>query len=144
MISQSKIGLNFNREEGDLYASDRMAQYLGNGILLATSRRSGYQAYFGDDEMLFFDDAEELADRVGWAVSSDRRWRGMAERARANATATMSGELVTRFILDMTLGRGAPQDWKFGDQIYLRPTRKRANARPEALAPGTALVPQYS
>jgi hypothetical protein len=144
VISQSKIGLNFNREEGDLYASDRMAQYLGNGILLATSRRSGYQAYFGDDEMLFFDDAEELADRIGWALSSDQRWRGMAERARANATATMSGELVTRFILDMTLGRGAPQNWKFGDQIYLRPTRKRANARPEALAPGTALVPQYS
>jgi hypothetical protein len=145
VISQSKIGLNVNREEGDLYASDRMAQYLGNGILLATSRRSGYQAYFGDDEMLFFDDAEELADRVGWALSSDRRWRGMAERARANATAMMSGELVTRFILDMTLGRGAPQDWKFGDQIYLRPTRKRANARPQTRAPGTApLVPQYS
>ena len=64
-----------------------MAQYLGNGLLLATSRRSGYQDYFDDDEMLFFDDVEELADRIGWAVSSDRRWRSMAERARAKAAA---------------------------------------------------------
>ncbi len=106
VISQSKIGLNFNREEGDLYASDRMAQYLGNGVLLATSRRSGYQAYFGDDEMLFFDDAEELADRIGWAVAADHRWRGMAEKARANAADMMGGERVTDFILRMTLGMG--------------------------------------
>ena len=121
-----------------------MAQYLGNGILLATSRRSGYQAYFGDDEMLFFDDAEELADRIGWAVSTDQRWRSMAEQARAKAAAMMGGELVTDFILRMTLGRGAPKGWQFGDQIYLRPARKLASARPEARKPGTALVPQYS
>jgi hypothetical protein len=143
-ISQSKVGLNLNREEGDLYASDRMAQYLGNGILLATSRRSGYQDYFGDDEMLFFDDAEELADRIDWAVSLDLRWRGMAERARANATATMGGKLVTDFILGMTLGSGAPKGWKFGNEIYTRPARKRAAACPEVLAPDPALVPQYS
>jgi hypothetical protein len=35
-IEQSKIGLSLTREERDLCASDRMAQYLGNG-LLATS-----------------------------------------------------------------------------------------------------------
>jgi hypothetical protein len=143
-ISASKVGLNLNREEGDLYASDRMAQYLGNGILLATSRRSGYQAYFGDDEMLFFDDGEELADRVGWAVSSDRRWRRMAERARANATTTMGGELVTDFILRMTLGLGAPKSWKFGNEVYTRQARKRAAVHTEAPSRDPALVPQYS
>jgi hypothetical protein len=144
VICQSKIGLNFNREEGDLYASDRMAQYLGNGILLATSRRSGYQAYFGDDEMLFFDDAEELADRIGWAVSGDQRWRTMAERARAKALDMMDGRLVTDFILRMTLGRGEPKGWQFGNQIYMRAPRKLVAAHPEALVPGTGLVPQYS
>jgi glycosyl transferase family 1 len=144
VIRQSKIGLNLNRAEGDLYASDRMAQYLGNGVLLATSRRSGYQAYFGDDEMLFFDDAEELADRVGWAVSADHRWRAMAEKARANAAGMMGGERVTDFILRMTLGQGEPEGWRFSDQIYLRPARKIAPACPEALEPGATLVPQYS
>ena len=144
VINQSKIGLNLNREEGSLYASDRMAQYLGNGVLLATSRRSGYQAYFGDDEMLFFDDAAELADRVDWAISADRRWRGMAERARAKAAAMMGGELVTDFILRMTLGEGEPKGWRFGNEVYLRPARKAAVVRPEVHEPGTALVPQYS
>jgi len=73
-------------------------------LLLATSRRSGYQDFFDDDEMLFFDDAEELADRVGWAVSSDQCWRTMAERARSIAARTMGGELVAEFILAMTMG----------------------------------------
>jgi hypothetical protein len=144
VISQAKIGLNLNREEGDLYASDRMAQYLGNGILLATARRSGYQAYFGDDEMLFFDDAEELADRVGWAVSLDLRWRSMAERARTKAIRLMSGERVTDFILRMTLGLGVPKGWQFGDEIYLRPAHKRLSSSQGALTPQPALIPQYS
>jgi hypothetical protein len=118
VISQSKIGLNLNREEGHLYASDRMAQYLGNGLLLATSRRSGYQNLFDDDEMLFFDDAEELADRIGWALSSDQRWRSMAERARSKAVRTMGGELVAEFVLAMTMGWGEPIGWCFAKEVY--------------------------
>ena len=144
VLNQSKVGLNFNREEGNLYASDRMAQYLGNGILLATSRRSGYQAYFGDDEMLFFDNAAELADRIDWAISVDRRWRTMAERARANASARMSGELVTDFILRMTLGWGEPKGWRFGNEVYLQPIRPAMAMQPKVREPATALRPQFS
>ena len=91
VIEQSKVGLNLNGHEGGLYASDRMAQYLGNGLLLATSRRSGYQQYFNDDEMIFFEDAAELAGKVEWAIADDRRWRKMAERARAKAVTMMGG-----------------------------------------------------
>ena len=131
-IEQSKIGLNLNSEEGDLYASDRMAQYLGNGLLLATSRRSGYQHYFDDEEMLFFDDVAELGDKIVWAIADDRRWRTMAERARTKAADVMSGRLVTDFILRMTFGQGPPKEWQFSDQIY----------RAAAVDPGPQLVLQ--
>ena len=43
----------------------------------------------------------------------------------------------------MTSAAARPRTGSSAIKIYLRPTRKRANARPEALAPGTALVPQY-
>ena len=131
-IEQSKIGLNLNSGEGDLYASDRMAQYLGNGLLLATSRRSGYQHYFDDEEMLFFDDVAELGDKIVWAIADDRRWRTMAERARTKAADVMSGRLVTDFILRMTFEQGPPKEWKFSDQIY----------RAAAVDPGPELVLQ--
>lgn len=117
-INEAKAGLNLNREEGDLYASDRMAQYLGNGLLLATARASGYDRYFSDDEMVFFDDAAELGDKLKWALADDRRWRAMAEKARAKAAVTMAGDLVTGFIARMTMGEGVPEGWLYGDHIY--------------------------
>ena len=143
-INRSKIGLNLNREEGNLYASDRMAQYLGNGLLLATSRRSGYQSYFDDDEMLFFDDTAELADKIEGAIADDRRWRTMAERARAKAATMMGGERVTDFIMRMTLGQGMPKGWYFPGQIYVRPTRSTPLLRPVLSEPSTGLVQQHS
>src|SRR5262249_26898019 len=74
-MERAKVGLNLNSGEGDLYASDRMAQYVGNGLLLATQRASGYRRYFNDDEMIFFDDAPELGDRLAHVLADDRRWR---------------------------------------------------------------------
>lgn len=134
VIEQSKVGLNLNGYEGGLYASDRMAQYLGNGLLLATSRQSGYQQYFDDDEMVFFDDAAELARKLEWAVADDQRWRKMAERGRAKAVATMGGQLVTEFIMRMAHGMDVPKGWQFANEIYMRPERPHA-ALPGASGP---------
>ncbi|KAB2917035.1 MAG: glycosyltransferase family 1 protein [Hyphomicrobiaceae bacterium] len=117
-IKQSKVGLNLNRRDGDLYASDRMAQYLGNGLLLATPRRSGFEAYFDDDEMIFFDDVTELGEKIEWAIGDDRRWRRMAERARSKATRTMGADLVAEFIMRMAFGEDAPQEWQFSSEIF--------------------------
>jgi Glycosyl transferases group 1 len=123
LIEQAKAGLNLNAQEGDLYASDRMAQYLGNGLLLATSRASGFEQYFTDDEMVFFDDHLELADRLEWAFSDDDRWRYMAQKARARAVEVMCGQLVTDFIIRMTMGSPAPTGWQFGDHVFGGPQR---------------------
>jgi hypothetical protein len=117
-IAKSKVGLNLSRFDGDLCASDRMAQYLGNGLLLATSRRSGFPSYFSDEEMLFFDDTQELADKIEWALADDGRWRTMAERGRAKALAIMEGRLVADFIMRMTLGLGEPAEWRFSSEIF--------------------------
>jgi hypothetical protein len=131
-IDGAKVGLNLNRQEGDLYASDRMAQYLGNGLLLATSRASGYERCFGDDEMIFFDDAAELGDKLDWALSDDDRWRDMAQKARAKAAEIMAGELVTDFIVRTTMGSPAPEGWQFSDQIYGAPLLGRPHGRTAA------------
>jgi glycosyltransferase involved in cell wall biosynthesis len=115
-LGHSRIGLNLNRVEGDLYASSRMAQYLGNGCLLATDRASGYQEFFSDDEMLFFSSPEELAHKCTRLLSEDRTWRTMAERGRARALEIMSNTLVCRFIVSVATGDRPPQDWKFSDR----------------------------
>lgn len=117
-LAGTRVGLNLNHVEGDLYASDRMAQYLGNGLLLATDRRSGYAKYFAEDEMLHFDDAQDLADRIEPALADDRLWRSMAQKGRDKARAIMSETVVAHFITQMTLGQAPPETWSFRDHIF--------------------------
>jgi len=117
-IKHAKVGLNVNQYEGDLYASDRMAKYIGNGLLLATYRRSGFTRCFDDSEMIFFDGAADLGAQIERAVADDKVWRAMAERGHRKALSLMSVTKVTDFIARMTMGQGAPADWSFADQIF--------------------------
>lgn len=111
-MARARIGLNLNKHEGGLYASDRMAQYLGNGLLLATDRASGYQAYFGDDEMILYSGVEELA-RECRRAARDESWRVRAAKGREKALAIMSNTLVSEFIVRTSMGEAAPDGWVF-------------------------------
>lgn len=117
-MRQAKVGLNVSQFEGDLYSSDRMATYLGNGLLLAMYRRSEFTRYFDETEMIFFDGAADLGEQIERAVSDDTTWRAMAERGHRKALAMMDGTKVTDFIARMTTGQDPPADWSFSEQIY--------------------------
>lgn len=112
-VASCRIGLNLNRAEGGCYASDRMAQYLGNGLLLATDRASGYDAHFSDDEMLFFTGVDELAEQCRRVVADEPGWRRRAELGREKALRTMSNTLVCEFIARLTKGESPPAEWIF-------------------------------
>ena len=112
-MARSCIGLNINQTEGDLYASDRMAQYLGNGLLLASNRASGYDRYFADNEMLFYSDVPELAEKCRMALADGKSWRTMARNGREKSMRIMSNTLIAEFILRTTLGEGPPTGWVF-------------------------------
>jgi hypothetical protein len=112
-LATSRVGLNLNLVEGGLYASDRMAQYLGNGVLVATDRASGYGAYFGDDEMVLFDDATDLAARLSDILADDVRRRAMARAGRARALDIMATERVAAFVAATAMGDSPPADWAF-------------------------------
>ena len=119
-LGAAKIGLNLNRRDGDLYASDRMAQLLGNGLLLVTPRASGYEAFFGEDEMVFFDGLDDLAPQIQSALGDDRGWRARARAGRARALDIMSETAVAGFMLDLVQGRGPDKSWAFGQHIFSR------------------------
>jgi len=109
---RSRVGLNLNRVEGDLYASDRMGQYLGNGLLLATDRVSGYDRFFGEDEMIFFSTVEDLDAQLTRDLATDV-WREKARKARATALRTMSNTVVCRFIESTARHDKPSPDWVF-------------------------------
>ncbi|MEL6375179.1 MAG: glycosyltransferase [Pseudomonadota bacterium] len=117
-LRATKLGLNFNEWDGGLYASDRMAQYLGNGLLLATARATGYGDHFADDEMLFFDEAADLVDQLSAVLPDEARWRAMARKGYERAYATMGEQRVCGFIVKLALGESVPADWPFAAHIH--------------------------
>lgn len=112
-LGSCRIGLNLNRAEGGCYASDRMAQYLGNGLLLATDRASGYGAYFTEDEMLLFAGIDDLAEQCRRAAADVSGWRRRAERGRDKALRTMANTVVCEFLARVTMGESPPAGWIF-------------------------------
>jgi len=117
-LGRAKIGLNLNRRDGCLYASDRMAQYLGNGMLVASHRGSGFEDVFAPGEMLFFDTADELAREIARVLDDDTVWRAMARSGFEKASALMSETLVAGFVVDMLRGAGPDQKWPFGEHVF--------------------------
>ena len=117
-LGRAKVGLNLNRRIGGLYASDRMVQFLGNGLLLASSRGSGFETLFSDDEMLFYQTTDELAGELERVLGDDKVWREMARAGRAKAIATMRETVVAEFILDMLNGEGPCDSWAFSSHVF--------------------------
>lgn len=111
-IAGARMGLNLNRRDGDyLYSSDRIAQYVGSGLLLFIGRATGYGDLFSDDEFVFYDGLDELADKLRYFLAHDAERRKVAEAGHAKYHALFNERAVARYIEDVTFGRAADCAW---------------------------------
>lgn len=80
-MRNAKIGLNISRRNDvRWYASDRMAHMMGNGLLTATERSSGFGELFAEDEMAFYSSEDELAGQLERYLEDDDGRRAVARR----------------------------------------------------------------
>lgn len=102
-LASSRIGLSLNRNEDFLlYASDRMTHYLGNGVLTALRRGQGFEEWFGEDEALYFDHADDLCEAIRSVLSDDRLWRQKAEKGHARAHRLFASERIAKYMIECT------------------------------------------
>jgi Glycosyl transferases group 1 len=105
-LESAAIGLNISRRaDWPLYSSDRLAQMIGNGMAVAMERSTGYDALFGEDEMLFFSSFEELAARLRDAVAHPERRQALAAKGRESYLRLFNERTVARYILDFAFDR---------------------------------------
>ena len=119
-LAGSKMGLNLNRQEGDyLYSSARISQLMGNGILTFMARASGYDRFFGDDELaVFFDGASDLVEKVLRFHKDDARRQQVAARGQAWYRQEFSGQRVAAFMIDVAFERDFAHDYPWQDQVF--------------------------
>ena len=64
-ISNSKMGLNLSRGKPvKYYSSDRIAQYMGNGLATLIDERAQYQDFFEKDELIFYKNSNDLIEKI--------------------------------------------------------------------------------
>lgn len=79
VLSSSKIALNLSRTSSiKWYSSDRISQLMGNGVLACTSRESGLGELYGNDSLLFFDQIDDLVEKIRLHLEDDS-WRDIAK-----------------------------------------------------------------
>lgn len=116
----SASALSLNRREGwKWYSSDRLAHLMGRGILAFVSSKSGYQSFFKDgEEAVFFDGAEDLAEKVlKYAADPDER-RRIASAGRKRYHGLFNAARVLDYIADTVYGEPAASSYEWSSEVY--------------------------
>jgi hypothetical protein len=107
VLSQSKMGVNFNRQEGlHWYSSARIAQLGGNGILVLTHAAAGFDSLFPPETLVYYRDLDELAKLALEFHHDDAKRRAWAAATRRYFRQEMNTRLNSQYIVEATLGLG--------------------------------------
>jgi len=119
VLATSKMSLNLNRREGDLwYSSDRIAHLMGFGILTFQSSKNGMQRFFSDRETVWFDGAADLAEKILRYQADDAARAAIASAGRARYHALFNGARVLRFMIETMLGEPYSEPYEWAEEVY--------------------------
>lgn len=118
VLAQSRMSLNLNRQEGNYwYASDRMAQLAGNGILQFTSDQQHFESLMPPESIVYFHDEADLLAKVREFHHDDARRQAWAARARNFFFEEMNSTLYARFIVEATFGTAFSHDYVWAPDV---------------------------
>lgn len=130
-INNCKMGLNLSvdkeyenspissDEERYLYSSDRIAHYVGSGLLTLCLRGNKIEEMFEEDkEMVFFDRKEELLEKVLYYKANPKKRMEIAYNGWKKQHEKYNEKLVANFITDVTMTRQLSQDYAWPTEFY--------------------------
>ena len=118
------MGLSISRPDDIyLYASDRMSQLLGNGLLTFVSRTTGFQDLFGEDEIAFFDGSEEFVDKLDFFLGNDRSRQEVAEAGWRAAHAMFASDRIAKYILERSFAEPLSETYPWPTEIPVPATQ---------------------
>jgi hypothetical protein len=119
VLGQAKMGLNISkRNDVYLYSSDRMSQLLGCGILTFIDTRARFDEIFGADELVAFDNANDLIEKIDYYRSHDAERRAIAEKGWRRAHDVFGETRVAQWILDVAFGMQPSQTYAWPTTIF--------------------------
>ncbi|WP_444899659.1 glycosyltransferase [Microbulbifer sp. VAAC004] len=124
-LAQTKMGLNFNRQDTHYwYSSARMAQLAGNGILQFTSDKLHFDELLPPESVVYFSDEQDLLEKIRDFHSDDAKRRAWAAKAREFFHTEMNSKLYAQYIVEATSLQPFSHDYAWARDINLDGTLK--------------------
>ena len=100
LVSNSRIGINFNRDNSmPLYTSNRMVHLAANGCLVMTPDTPRMKEIFTPEEVVYFSSAQECEDKVRHYLAHPDEAQQTAEAGRARAHTDYDAKVITANML---------------------------------------------
>ena len=119
-LAQTRMGLNFNRQEGHYwYSSARMAQLAGNGILQFTHASNRFDELLPPESVAYFNDQEDLLAGIREFYHDDAKRQAWAAKAREFFHTEMNSRLYAQYIVEATLMMPFSHNYVWAQDIEL-------------------------
>ena len=104
-LSRSKMGLNLNRQEGlHWYSSARMAQMVGNGLLVFTDRNAHFDTLLPEETLVYFESREDLLNKIRQFHADNEKRKHWAANARQFFRREINSTLYAQYIVEEATG----------------------------------------
>ena len=102
-ISNSKMGLNLSRGEPiKHYSSDRLAQLIGNGLLTFIDKKTCYDDFFSEKEMIFYNNLNDLTEKIQKYKKNNHEREKIAKNGKKKYFKYFNSNIVSQFIINKT------------------------------------------
>ena len=119
MLSNSAMGLSLSKaDDVYLYSSDRLAQYMGNGLLTVISDATGYQDIFSADEACFYKDLDDCVEKIRYFDSHTEERQAIARNGWEKSRKELNTEKICRYIEEVIFERALSSDYVWPLRSY--------------------------
>ena len=102
IISSSATGLCLSQVNHNfLYSSDRMAHFIGNGVLIFLNKRTGFDKIFSDNEIIFYTEENELYEKIKWYTNHQEERMRVAKNGWQKYHNLFNEKIVTKHIINL-------------------------------------------
>ncbi len=106
LLVNSKMGLNLSRgSPTKYYSSNRIASILGNGLMTFIDKKTQFDDFFKNNEVIFYDNVDDLASKIKFYSKNDKLRKKISKNGKAKYFKLFNGNIISKYIIDISLGK---------------------------------------
>ena len=113
VLSQSKMALNLSQgKPSKYYTSDRFAQLIGNGLLIMVDKKTKFNDFFKNDEIITYNNIKDLTKKIIKYSNNDSLRQKIAKKGRDKYFEYFNSTIIADFIVKKTFNIDKKYFWE--------------------------------